>query len=51
MIVANLTMIVAKLALARRLNYDRKVHGKLKCTFMIVNYNPKPFIVQATDLN
>ncbi len=48
-IVANLTMIVANLALARSVNYDRKVHCKLKCTFMIVNYNPKPFIVQATE--
>ncbi len=50
-IVANLTTIIANLALARRLNYDRKVRGKLKCTFTIVNYDPKPFIVQAADLN
>jgi hypothetical protein len=42
------TMIVANLALARSVNYDHKVCCKLKHTFMIVNYNPKPFIVQAT---
>ncbi len=49
MIVANLTTIVANLALARSVNYDRKVRCKLKCTFTIVNYDPKPFIVQATS--
>jgi hypothetical protein len=48
MIVAILTMIIANLALARSINYDHKVRCKLKRTFMIVNYNPKPFIVQAT---
>ncbi len=48
---ANLTMIVAKLALARSINYDRKVCCKLKHTFTIVNYDPKPFIVQFTELN
>jgi hypothetical protein len=42
------TMIVANLALARSINYDRKVRCKLKRTFKIVNYNPKHFIVQAT---
>ncbi len=47
-IVANLTTIVANLALVRSVNYDRKVRCKLKCTFTIVNYNPKPFIAQAT---
>ncbi len=47
-IVTNLTAIVANLALARSINYDRKVRCKLKRTFMIVNYNPKHFIVQAT---
>jgi hypothetical protein len=47
-IVAILTMIIANLALARSINYDHKVCCKLKRTFMIVNYNPKPFIVQAT---
>jgi hypothetical protein len=47
-IVANLTTIVANLALARSINYDRKVRCKLKRTFMIVNYDPKPFILQAT---
>ncbi len=41
------TMIVANLALARSVNYDRKVRCKLKRTFTILNYNPKPFIVQA----
>jgi hypothetical protein len=49
MIVANLTMTIANLALARSVNYDRKVCCKLKHTFTIVNYDPKPFIVQATD--
>ncbi len=49
MIVANLKMTIASLALARSVNYDRKVRCKLKCTFTIVNYDPKPFIVQATD--
>ncbi len=34
-------MIVANLALARSVNYDRKVRCKLKRTFMIVNYDPK----------
>ncbi len=48
MIVANLTIIVANLALARSINYDHKVLCKLKHTFTIVNYNPKPFIEQAT---
>ena len=48
MIVANLTSIVAKLALARSINYDHKVRCKLKRTFTIINYDPKPFIVQAT---
>ncbi len=47
-IVANLTMIIANLALARSIDYDRKVCCKLKRTFTIVNYNPKPSIVQAT---
>jgi hypothetical protein len=44
-------MIVANLALARSVNYDHKVHFKLKRTFTIVNYDPKPFIVQATEIN
>jgi len=48
-IIANLTMIVAKLALARSVSYNRKVRCKLKRTFMIVNYDPKPFTAQATD--
>jgi hypothetical protein len=43
-------MIVANLALAWSINYDRKVCCKLKRTFMIVNYDIKPFIVQATGL-
>jgi len=43
--VANLTTIVANLALSRSVNYDRKVHWK--STFMIINYDTKPFIVQA----
>jgi hypothetical protein len=46
-IVANLTMIIANLALARNVNYYHKVRCKLKRTLMIVNYNPKPFIVQT----
>ncbi len=41
------TTIVANLALARRINYDCKVRCKMKHTFTIVNYDPKPFIVQA----
>ncbi len=49
-IVANLTIIVANLALARSINYDHKVCCKLKRTFTIINYDPKPFIVQATAL-
>jgi hypothetical protein len=48
MIIPNLTMIVANLALARSINYYCKVHCKLKRTFTIVNYDPEPFIVQAT---
>ncbi len=40
MIIANLTMIIANLALARSVNYNRKVHCQLKCTFTIVNYKP-----------
>ncbi len=47
-IVANLTTIVANLALARRINYECKVRCKLKRTFMIVDYDPKSFILQAT---
>jgi uncharacterized membrane protein YesL len=50
MILANLTMIIANLALARSVNYDRKLRSKLKRAFMIVNYDPKPLIVQATGL-
>ncbi len=41
MIIANLTMIVANLALARSINYDCKVRCKLKHTFTIVNYDHK----------
>ncbi len=41
-------MIVANLALARSINYDHKLCWKLKHTFTIINYDPKPFIVQAT---
>jgi predicted nicotinamide N-methyase len=47
MIIANLTTTLANLVLARSVNYDPKVHSKLKHTFTIVNYNPKLFIVQA----
>ncbi len=47
-IITNLTTIVASLALARSVNYDHKVCCKLKHTFTIINYDPKPFIVQAT---
>ncbi len=50
-IVANLTMVIANLALARSVNNDHKVRCKLKRTFTIINYNPKPFIVQATGAN
>jgi hypothetical protein len=49
MIVTNLTTIIANLALARSINYNRKVHCKLRRTFTIVNYDPKRFIVQATE--
>ncbi len=35
------TTIVANLALARSVNYDRKVCCKLKRTFTIVNYDIK----------
>ncbi len=41
------TTIVANLALARSVNYDCKVRCKLKRTFMILNYDPKLFIVLA----
>jgi hypothetical protein len=47
-IVTNLTMIIANLALAWNVNYYGKVCCKLKLTFTIVNYDPKPFTVQAT---
>ncbi len=46
--VANLTTMVANLALAWSINYDCEVRCKLKHTFTIINYDPKPFIVQAT---
>jgi hypothetical protein len=49
-IVANLAMIEANLALARSINYDCKVCCKLKRTFTIVSYYPKPFIVQVTNI-
>ena len=41
-------MIISNVALARSVIYDQKVCCKLKRTFTIVNYNPKPSIVQAT---
>ncbi len=41
------TVILANLALARSVNYDCKVCCKLNCTFTIVNYDRKIFIVQA----
>jgi hypothetical protein len=44
------TIILANLTLARSINYNRKVHFKLKGTFTIVDYNHKTFIVEATDL-
>jgi hypothetical protein len=44
------TIILANLNLARGVNYNRKVHFKLKGTFTIVDYNHKTFIVEATDL-
>ncbi len=51
MIIANSTMIIDyALALAKGLNYNHKVRCKLKHSFTIVNYDPKPFIVQATGL-
>ncbi len=50
MIIANLTTIVANLALAGSVNNDHKVCCKLKRTFTIINYKPKPLTVQATDL-
>ncbi len=45
------TTIVDNLTIARSVNYNCKVCCKLKRTFMIVNYDPKPFIVQATGVN
>ena len=52
MIVANLTMIVAKLALARSITYDRSYTIIVLATvIMIVNYDRKTFIVQATVFN
>jgi len=50
-IIAYLATIIAILALARSVNYICKVRCKPKCTFMIVNYDTKPFIVQATRGN
>ncbi len=44
------TTIVANLVLARSVNYNHKVCCKLNHTFTILNYDPKPFIVQATDM-
>jgi hypothetical protein len=46
-IVDNLYVIIANLALARSINYNHK-GCKLKSTFTIVNYDPKPFIVKAS---
>ncbi len=51
MIIANLTTIIANLALAKSINYDPTVCCKMKHTFTIINYDPKPFIVQATGVN
>jgi len=34
-------MIVANFALGRSINYDHKVHFKLKRIFPIMNYDPK----------
>ena len=42
------TMNLGNVALARSVNYNCKVCCKLKRTFTIVNYDPKPYIVQAT---
>jgi hypothetical protein len=39
-----------ELACARIIKYNRKLRSKLKRTFTIVNYDPKPFIEQATGL-
>ena len=48
MIVANLITIVANLALARSVNYDRKVRCKLKCTFTILNLSlHRPLVVAS----
>jgi hypothetical protein len=44
-------MITANLALAKCVNYDCKVCCKLKHTFTIINYDPKLFTVQATEVN
>jgi hypothetical protein len=44
-------MIVANLALAKSVNIDCKVRCKLKCTFTIVNHDPKLFTVQATKVD
>ncbi len=43
-------MIEANLALARSINYDHMVCCKLKRTVTMVNNDPKPFIVQATNV-
>jgi hypothetical protein len=43
------TTILANLALARSVNYDRKVCCKLKHTFMIVNVNNDPKNIYSTD--
>jgi len=48
-IVPNLSTIVGNFTLARSVNYNPKVRCKMKRTFIIVNYDPKASILQATD--
>ncbi len=39
-----------RLALARSINYDCNLRPKLKHNLQSEIYDPKPFIVQATDV-
>ncbi len=45
-----LAKVKANLALAKSVNYYRKVNCQLKYTFTKANYNYETFIVQATGV-
>jgi hypothetical protein len=49
LLTAYLTILAkANLALARIVNYDRKVKHKLNRTFMIINYDREIFLIQVS---